>query len=148
MAKNYDPKKVIVVFGGVPIGGYADGDFIEVAPNDADGFKKQVGADGEVARAQSADNTHNVTLTLMQSSMSNQYLSGIRTMDKMTGKGCLPLAITDVNGVSLHFWPEAWIKGDPTWGYGKELKERQWTFDTGQQAVDNKSGLVSSGILG
>jgi len=139
---NYDPKKVIVIFGGVPLSGYADGDFVEVSANDGDGFKKQVGADGEVARAQSNDNTHNVTLTLMQSSLSNEYLSGIRNSDKLLGKSILPLEITDINGGSLHSWPQAWIKGDPTWGYGKELKERQWTFDTGQQAVDNKAGLL------
>jgi hypothetical protein len=139
---NYDPKKVIITFGGVPLTGFADGDFIEVSANDSDGFKKQVGADGEVARAQSNDNTHNVNFTIMQSSLSNTYLSTIRNTDKLTGKSILPLSITDLNGGSLHFWPQAWIKGDPTWGYGKELKERQWTFDTGQQAADNKAGLL------
>ena len=142
MVKNYDPKKVVVTFGGVPMGGYTDGDFIEIAPSDADGFKKQVGSDGEVGRSQSSDNTHNVTITLMQSSLSNNHLSGIRTADKLTGKMKLPLSITDLNGTSLHFWPEAWIKGDPTWGYGKEMKERQWTFDTGQEAADNKGGYL------
>jgi hypothetical protein len=139
---NYDPKKVVITFGGVPLTGFADGDFISVSANDGDGFKKQAGADGEVARAQSSDNTHNVSVTLMQSSLSNSYLSTIRNTDKLTGKSILPLSITDLNGGSLHFWPQAWIKGDPTWGYGKELKERQWTFDTGQQAADNKAGLL------
>lgn len=142
MVKSYDPKKVIVTFGGVPITGYTDGDFIEVSPNDADGFKKQVGADGEVGRSQSNDNTNNVTITLMQSSMSNAHFQSIRTADKLSGKTILPLSITDMNGASLQFWPEAWIKGDPTWGYGKEMKERQWTFDTGQIAEDSKSGQV------
>jgi len=143
MVKSYDPKKVIVTFGGVPISGYTDGDFIEVSPNDADGFKKQVGADGEVGRSQSSDDTHNVTITLMQSSMSNQHFSATRAADKLSGKTILPLSITDLNGASLQFWPEAWIKGDPTWGFGKEMKERQWTFDTGQIAGDNKSGYAA-----
>jgi hypothetical protein len=142
MVKSYDPKKVVVTFGGVPISGYTDGDFIEVAPNDADGFKKQVGADGEVGRSQSNDNTHSVTITLMQSSMSNAHFHSIRTADKISGRTILPLSITDMNGASLQFWQEAWIKGDPTWGYGKEMKERQWTFDTGQIGEDIKSGLV------
>jgi len=142
MVKTYDPKKVVVTFGGVPITGWADGDMIEVSPNDADGFKKQVGADGEVGRSMSSDNTHSVDFNLMQTSQVNDYFSGIRNMDKLTGMAILPLSITDLNGVSLHFWPEAWIKGDPTWGYAKELKERKWTIDTGQQAVDNKSGIL------
>ena len=142
MVKNYDPKMVIITFGGVPLTGFADGDFIEVSANDADGFKKQVGADGEVGIAKSADNTHNVNFTIMQTSMTNEYLSSVRNTDKLTGRAVLPLSITDLNGLSLHFWPQAWIKGDPTWGYGKELKERQWTFDTGQQGADNKSGYI------
>jgi len=142
MVKSYDPKKVIVTFGGVPLTGYADGKFIEISANDPDGFKKQVGADGEVGRAQSSDNTHNVKVTLMQTSLSNNYMSGVRNSDKLTGKSCLPLSITDINGGSLHYWPQAWIKGDPTWGYGKELEERQWEIDTGQEATDNKSGIA------
>jgi hypothetical protein len=139
---NYDPKKVIAIFGGVPLGGYADGTFLEVAPNDADGFKKVVGADGEVARAQSSDNTHQITFTLLQSSASNAYLSGIRNTDKLTGHALLPLAITDGNGGLIGFWPQAWIHGDPTWGFGKELTERQWVLDTGQVAEDSKGGTL------
>jgi hypothetical protein len=139
---NYDPKKVIITFGGVPIGGYADGTFVEIAPNDADGFKKQVGADGEVARAQSSDNTHQVTITLMQSSDSKAYLSSVRNADKLLGHSLLTLSVTDLSGGSLGFWPQAWIRGDPTWGFGKELTERQWIIDTGQQAEDTKSGQL------
>jgi hypothetical protein len=139
---NFDPKKVIIVFGGTPIDGYADGDFAELAANAGDGFIKQVGADGEVARAQSNDNTHSLTITLMQSSLGNAILSGIRNTDKLTGKSILPLSITDLNGSSLFFWPQAWIHGDPTWGYGKELKERQWVIDTGQATTTNYAGLL------
>ena len=140
---TYDPKKVIITFGGVPIDGYTDGTFVDVTPNDADGFKKKVGANGGVAWAKSADNTHQITISLMQSSVSNQYLSGIRNMDKLTGKGLLPLVITDVNGGSLQFWPLARIKGDPSsWGYGNELTERQWVIDTGQIATDNRAGVL------
>ena len=139
---NYDPKKVIVLFGGVPIDGYADGTMVEITASDEEGFKKVVGADGEVARAKSADNTHQVVVTLLQSSLSNNYLSTIRNADKLAGQSMLPLSITDANGGSIGFWPQAWIRGDPSWSYGKEITERQWTIDTGQIAEDNKAGLL------
>jgi len=139
---NYDPKKVIVTYGGVPLGGYAAGTFLETAPNAADGFTKVVGADGEVLRVQSNDNTHEVTITLLQSSLANQYLSTVRNADKLLGKSILPLSIIDLNGASSAFWPQAWIKGDPTWGYGADPTERQWVISTGQQGADNKSGLL------
>jgi hypothetical protein len=139
---NFDPKKVVIIFGGTPIDGFADGTFAELAPNSADGFVKQVGADGEVARAQNNDNTHTLTITLMQSSLGNIALSTIRNTDKVAGKSILPLEITDLNGGSLFTWPQAWIHGDPTWGYGKELTERQWVIDTGQAVVTNYAGLL------
>jgi len=142
LVTNFDPKKVIVIFGGVPIGGYADGTFIEISPNDEEGFKKVVGADGEVARSQSNDNTHKVVITLLQSSLSNQHLSIVHNADKASGKGIMPLTITDLNGGSLKHWPQAWIQGDPTEGFGKEIGERQWTFDTGQLAGGNVGGLL------
>jgi hypothetical protein len=141
LAGNYDPKKLVITFGGVPIGGYADGTVLEIAPNDADGVKKKVGADGEVSRSFSADNTHQITITLMQSSDSNAYLSGVRNADKLTGHSILPLAINDLSGGSMGFWPQAWIRGDPTWSYGKEDQERQWIIDTGQQAEGHKAGM-------
>jgi hypothetical protein len=139
---NYDPKKVLVNFGGNILSGFAPGTFVNIAPDDADGFKKQVGADGEVGRAQSANNTHSVTVTLMQTSLSSQVLSTIRNTDKLTGRAILPLTITDLNGATLAFWPQAWIHGDPEWGFGDELTDRQWVFDTGQQGADNKGGVL------
>jgi hypothetical protein len=142
LVTNFDPKKVVIIFGGTPIDGFADGTFAELAPNNADGFQKQVGADGEVARAKSADNTHTLTITLMQSSLGNIALSTIRNTDKLAGKSILSLEITDLNGGSLFTWPQAWIHGDPTWGYGKELTERQWVLDTGQAVVTNFAGLL------
>lgn len=139
---NFDPKKVIIIFGGVPLSGYADGTFVEISANDEEGFKKVVGADGEVSRFQSADNTHQISITLTQSSLSNQYMSGIRNADKLTGKSILPLSITDMNGGSIGFWPQAWIRGDPAWAYGKENQDRTWAIDTGQIAEDNRAGLL------
>lgn len=132
MAKSftYDPKSVIITFGSVAIEGFAD-DIITVTPNE-DFFTKQVGADGEVSRARSANRTHDVVITLKQTSLSNLYLSGILEADGISNAGALPLSITDLGGSTLFFWPEAWIRTPPEVGFGKELKDREWTFDTGQ----------------
>ena len=139
---TYDPKKVIVTFGGMPISGFAAGTFINVTPS-ADRFTKVVGADGEVSRSKSADNTHEITITLLQSSLSNQYLSGIETLDKISSRGILPLTITDLNGLTIKFWPEAWISADPDLGYAAEQTDREWTFQTGQIAASNKGAILT-----
>jgi hypothetical protein len=141
LTTTYDPKKVIITYGSVPIGGYADGTFVQVDPN-GDAFTKKVGADGEVVRTRSNDNTHTVAITLQQSSLSNQYLSTCKNADKLTGLGMLPLSITDLNGATLFFWPQAWVSTDPGWGFAKEPTDRAWTFHTGQIATQNEGGTL------
>ncbi len=141
LVKTYDPKKVIVTFGGVPITGFADGTFVQVDPN-AESFTRKVGADGEVVRAKTNDNTHTVVITLQQSSASNSFLGNAYNTDKLTGAGMLPLSITDLNGGTIAFWPQAWIQTDPSWGYAKETTDRGWTLHTGQIATNAKGGAI------
>jgi hypothetical protein len=134
LVSTYDPKKVIITIGGVPIGGYADGTFIQIDPN-GDTWTKKVGADGEVARALSNDNTHTIQITLMQTSLSNAYLRTIMNADKLTGLGMLPLSFTDLNTMEVHFWPQAWVSTTPSIGRAKETTDMQWTIHTGQEAA-------------
>ncbi len=129
--QTYDPKKVIVTFGGTIITGFADGTFIQISAA-SDLFSKKVGSDGEVARSRSNDDTYEVTLTLMQTSLSNKVLNAFKEADKLSSTGVLPLTITDVSGAGLFFWPQAWIKKSPGGEYAKEVGDRQWVFDTGQ----------------
>jgi len=139
---TYDPKKVIITFGGIPLGGFVNGTFVNVTAS-TPRFTKVVGADGEVSRSKSADNTSEITITLMQSSLSNQYLSGLTTVDKLTGKGILPFTITDLNGGTLKFWPQAWITTDPDLDFAAELGEREWTFHTGQVSASNTGAILT-----
>jgi hypothetical protein len=132
---TYDPKKVIITLGGVPIGGYADGTFVQIDPN-GEIWQKKVGADGEVARSLSNDNTATVQITLMQTSLSNIYLKTVMNADKLTGLGMLPLSFTDMNTGEERFWPEAWVSAEPSTGRAKETTDTQWTIHTGQEAVD------------
>jgi hypothetical protein len=137
---SYDAKKVVITFGAVPIDGYADGTFVDIAPN-AEAFTRHVGADGEVSRSKNNDNTHNVTITLKQSSLSNEYLSTCNKADRLSGLALLPLTITDLNGATLYSWPEAWVEV-PSWGFAKENTDRAWVFHTGQIAVENQGGTL------
>jgi hypothetical protein len=134
LVMTYDPKKVIITLGGVPINGYADGTFVQIDPN-GDTWTKKVGADGEVARALSNDNTATVQITLMQTSLSNIYLQTVMNADKLTGLGMLPLSFTDVNSGEFHYWPQAWVTTAPPTGRAKETTDKQWTIHTGQEAV-------------
>ena len=138
---TYDPAKVIMTLGGVPINGFADGTFIDISAA-AKGFGRKTGADGEVVRAKSHNNCHDVTITLQQSSLSNKYLSAMNQIDRATGKNLLPFTITDLNGGTILFWPQAWVEVPDSWGYAADVTDRAWVIHTGQIAIDNRAGII------
>jgi hypothetical protein len=138
---TYDPKLVTVIFGGVPISGFADGTFVSIEPT-SDRYSRVVGADGEVSRSKSVDNSHTVTITLMQSSASNQYLSLLLQIDEITNKSVLPLEVIDSSGTTMYHWPQAYIAKSPSWGYGKENTDRAWELQTGQASIANQGGTI------
>jgi hypothetical protein len=130
---TYDPKKVILTLGGVPIGGYADGTFVQIDPN-GETWAKKVGADGEVSRSLSNDNTHTIQITLKQMSLSNTYLKTVMNADKLTGLGMLPFSFVDLSTGEAHFWPQTWVSTTPSLGRAREETDMQWTIHTGQEA--------------
>jgi hypothetical protein len=134
LVMTYDPKKVIITLGGVPITGYADGTFVQIDPN-SETWTRKVGADGEVSRSLSNDNTHTIQITLKQTSLSNAYLRTVMNADKLTGLGMLPLSFTDLSDMEIHFWPQAWVSTEPSTGRAKEETDVQWTIHTGQEAA-------------
>jgi hypothetical protein len=134
LVMTYDPKKVIITFGGVPLSGYADGTFVQIDPN-SETWTRKVGADGEVARSLSNDDTHTIQITLLQTSLSNIYLRTTMNADRLTGLGMLPLSFTDLNTMEVYFWPQAWVSTEPPTGRDKEVTDVQWTIHTGQRAA-------------
>jgi hypothetical protein len=130
LVRTYDPAQVVCTFLGVPLSGFADGTFIKVA-FDEDSYSKQVGADGEAARARNQNLGGSIALTLQQSSASNDILSANWAADR-AGLGAGPFMVKDLNGTTLAVAPVAWIKKLPDAEFGKELGSREWTFDTGR----------------
>lgn len=128
--QTYDAKKVIVTIGGNPITGFADGTFLSIVPN-ADDFTKVAGADGNVARSKSNDKSFRVTLTLMQTSPSNDVLSSLRRADSIANAGIVPIQVKDLGGTSIFSAPECWVARPPDGEFGKELSQRAWMIDTG-----------------
>jgi hypothetical protein len=133
--RTYDPRKFIFLFGGVPIMGYDEGTFISVKPS-ASRFTRKIGCDGAVARSKSADRTHEITMTLLQTSLSNDYLTSIQVIDELTNLGVVPASLTDLNGDTVMAWGAAWIKDMPEVTGAKEVGARAWVFDTGQIATE------------
>lgn len=130
--KTYLPDQFKIIFGTETMTGLDDGDFITVSPG-SDRFSKVVGADGEVIRTRSNDYTHDIEIVLLQSSSSNDYLSTVFDLDRVSGTGALPLSIVDLSGTTVRFWASAWIVQEPAAANGKESGNRTWTLTTGQE---------------
>ena len=125
--RTFDPAQVVLTVGGVPIGGYADGTFISVERNE-DTFTPVSGADGVVSRAKSNNKTGTITVTLAQTSPSNDVLSGFAVADELTNTGIVPVLCKDNSGRSVHFSALGWIQKPPTAEYGKEISNREWVL--------------------
>ncbi len=126
--RTYDPKQVVVLIGGVPVGGFADGTFLNVTRT-ADTFTKHVGADGNTSRTKSSDRSGEMTITLAQTSPSNDVLSGFALADELSNNGIVPILIKDLSGRTALVSAFGWIRKMPDVEFGKEVADRAWVFD-------------------
>lgn len=125
--KTFVPADVVVNFHGIDLSGFADGTFVE-SRMDSDAFSDVCGADGEVARSASADERGEITVTLLQTSQSNDLLTAEHAKDTATKKNTGPVFVKDLNGTTKIQGSEAWIKKVADVTLGKEIEARQWTF--------------------
>lgn len=124
---EFDPKKVIVSYGPVILGGVADGTFINVVRRE-DSHELQVGAYGDFLFITKNDKSGQVSATLLQSSLTNDALSGVIASQEAGLLGALPLTIKDLSGNSIYFSREAKILKPPDAGYGQTGENREWNF--------------------
>ena len=83
-----------MTFGTLSFAGYADGTFIRVSRS-GDAFGKRKGAGGDVERINRNQGDFEVSLTLLQTSSTNQELSAILAADQVTNAGVFPLTIEE-----------------------------------------------------
>lgn len=126
--KTYDAKRINITIGSHTVKGYAEDTFISIEP-DGDGTAAQAGADGEVARSLSNNPLHTITLTLQQTSDTNDYLSDLLKRDRASGGGgVVPLQVLDLRGTSLFAASQAWVVNWPTIENGSGVGEREWAL--------------------
>lgn len=126
--RTYDPKQCLVTIGGVPMGGFADGTFVSIERT-SDTFTKVSGADGIVSRSKTNDKSGTLTLTLAQTSPSNDVLTGYAKLDELSNAGIIPVTVKDISGRSTYASGFGWVKKPPTGEFGKEISDREWSLD-------------------
>jgi len=127
MIYTYDPKLLLVTFGGIPLTGFADGTFLAVVRN-SDMFSEVTGADGETSRAKSNDRSGLATITLKQTSPSNDVLSAFALADEEANAGVRTFMAKDALGTSIFFSAFAYVKKIPDSAFGKEINNREWSL--------------------
>lgn len=128
---TYDPAQVSIVAFGIPISGYADGTFVSVEQNE-DSFSLSVGADGDACRAKTNNRSGRITLTLLQSSLSNDLLTAQHALDILSpnGDGIGPFLMKDNSGRSLYAAEKAWIVKPATSAFGRDVESREWIIES------------------
>ena len=91
----YNPERVIVVFGVVPILGYASGTFITIR-RDEPVWSSVQGTNGEFKRVRNRTKSGTVELTLRGTAPPNRPLGLLLNLDELSGGIILPLVITDI----------------------------------------------------
>ncbi len=128
MFHQYDPRRVIGSFRGIPFLGVKDGTFIE-AERLEEAFAMDVGSVGDVCRVQNLNRTGRVTVTLMQSSPSNDLLSQVAQLDELSQTGFGPILVRDLNGNAVVEAPISWIVKIPKLERADQAMGVQWVFD-------------------
>jgi hypothetical protein len=130
MARTYDGKQVLVSVGDRQISGLADGDFLELAFRSQD-HEDYVGTDGEVTIAPTNDPRVDVTITLAQSSQSNDVLSELQALG-----GTHRFVAEDLLGTT-RVEGQAWFRQRPNLTFGRSVGSRAW-----QMTVEAKTANI------
>ena len=127
--RNFDPGALITTIGAFPLtSGFAPGTFIKVSRMN-DTFKSEAGAQGDVVRTRSRDRRGTVELTLLRTAQANDYLSGLAAADEQFGTGIRPLTMKDLNGTTVVFGAECWLKKVADVEESVDGSTRTWTFE-------------------
>lgn len=123
---TFSVKDLDVAVGIYPITGFDD-DMIRVSQNEDTSSSKQ-GASGEICRILRIKPLRTVVLSIMQTSISNDYLSLLINTDQLLNK-TVPFIVKDRSGRTLMEAPYAWVKKFADFDFGGEHKVREWTLE-------------------
>lgn len=125
--KVFDPNQTSVVAGVSPIQGFTEDSMLSIETEDA---KYAINTDihGRVTRFRQNKNIAKVTLTLTQSSPSNDVLSSFLEADRKSNAGVFNFMIKDNSGTTLFTSVNAYVEKQATVEFGNDNKNREWTI--------------------
>lgn len=111
------------------VSGFAEDSFLMVERN-SDTFEMYTGADETYTRIYKPNTSAKITVTLQQTSNSNDILSLLYLNDKASrnSSGLFSIMVRDNSGRSSFFAAEAYIGVVPNSEFGSTMKTREWVI--------------------
>ena len=123
----YDPRRIIVTFGPLPVVGLATGRFL-TARRDVGTWSTVDGTNGERKRIRSRNTSGTVEVTLRGTAPVNRALGILTKVDERSGQVFAPLAVTDTLNGALFFSKSAYIERAPDMVYSSTEGDITWKF--------------------
>lgn len=115
--------------------GFAEDQMISIE-RQSETFEMYIGADDSPTRIYKANTALMMTLTLAQTSESNDVLSAVYGRDRATRNGVFTILVTDNSGRSRYFAEEAYIGTVPNASYGNSMQTREWVIHAPKSDVN------------
>jgi hypothetical protein len=129
--KTYNPKNVTITLvsglGAHIVKGYDDGQFINIE-YESDAYDHIAGADGEEMRVKKNDRRASCTITLLQSSDTNNYLSNLENLDRVSDSGVAAFLLKDASSGEIVATDSVWIKKRPAYSRDKSKVAMAWVL--------------------
>jgi hypothetical protein len=109
------------------IGGFSE-DAIVTIDRNADTFTLYTGADNTNTRIYNANTSGTITLSLQQTSASNDILMGLYEQDRTSRNGLFSIRVVDNSGRSGYFSEEAYIGVVPGSAFANSMQTRDWVI--------------------
>lgn len=132
---TYSPIDVAIVISQESTGlvhvisGLAEDSFVNIE-REKETFQHYTGVDNTATRIYSANTSGKITVSLQQSSASNDVLSALYAYDKASrnSNGLFTLTVKDGSGRSIMFSQEAYVGVVPNQQFGSGMNTRDWVF--------------------
>lgn len=115
--------------------GFAEDSIVSIE-RQADTFSMYIGADDSPTRIYNANTALMMTVSLQQTSESNDILSAIYNKDRTTRQGVFTILVTDNSGRSRYFAEEAYIGKVPNTSYANSMQIFEWVIHAPKSDVN------------
>ncbi len=147
MVWNLSPVDTQILIAGFhQITGYPDGTIVSIK-KDASPFVTTRTLDGEVARTYRNDQTYTMSLSITQSSPSNDILMKFYELDSFIQNALFPVFIKDLKGTTLFMSGESWIKELPPITISNGMDVRTWEIQCLNSVINIGGNNHSANIL-